>query len=324
MSFTTTERFIPIFEDELTSCRRIDDDLIIFDRDGNVLGTRSMGNHLDHLKSFYDIISPSDAARIRADCVSFDAGLIICDTSLGCAAVFAELFGTVGFLFAIIFRHDRYKVRAFFERSAYTRALLLPSFERLPCKDADDYVTDSIASAIEAADHALSPRHVTVAAYRLGDDVGKFLSSRIFAAAAFAGCIGACRVGLSALPSLEKFSSELFSAVTVCMAVFARRYDPNRRIFAEISDYKGHVSVSVSVGVPSGFDPDKSKLADALLPFICRNAVEKRKYFCALCDSDTDGRRLKISFIPESDPIAAMELKQEFEELIRAFPKSEE
>lgn len=315
-NFSLVEGFIPSFVGRVGQCRRLYDDLIIFRRDGRVVGCRTVNDIVRGLKSFYDITEGDDAALISSECISFDCKWIYANTKIGCAAVFTDLYAASGLLIALIFHFPAEAVRTYYGAVKPSFAVASPSFDLLPCGVVSDKVFSQIDRGVAIADSALSHRFITAATHRLGAEFGEFLANRIMEIADLVGCVGNIKSEFGQIPRLEALCPEMLICASLCLILFARNSSSDRCFDALIGEHKGHITVSFSIAVDKNYKLyDKQIFAEQLIA-VCEDAALSHGTFF---DCSLDGGKLKVVFAPESDPMTSRRIKQDFEGYINGF-----
>lgn len=318
-TLTESNSYIPLFESRVSHCRRLYDDVVVFERDGRVIGLRSHDRSVNGGDNFYDFTSEAEANLVGRLCNSFEYKWILIDTELGCAAVFNSLYGISGLLFAVIFHARKEEVKAYFGQ--HQSHLIFP-FATVEAASRCDFLHEErkeIEESFLKADSALSYQSITAATYRLGADLGAFLSERITEIADFIGCIGQCKSDLERIPQLENFSPEAFTAISAAVILFARNRGIDRSFSARLHEYKEHLMVSFSIRVSDSFNLyDKHRLSDSLLSACERTAAWRETFFdCSLIVGRE--RHLRVSFVPESDPLVGRRIKEDVESYISEF-----
>lgn len=311
--------YIPHFEGSLLRCRKIHDHMVIFDRDGTIVGARTNDPRLKEGSNFYTFMAESERTLISDLCNSFDIRWIAVDTEAGCAAIHTAFYGACRLLFAVIFSSPKEQVRDYLT-DLHSRAIYVSPALDTACggKEKDTQVA-LISETFSKAENALSCQSITEARYRLGANIGKFLAERILTIADYVGCVGSCKTSLDFIPRLDSFSSELFTVISSCATLFARNKSRKRSFEAKIEEYKEHLLVSLCVEVDEDFALyTNRKLSDRLL-YRCESiAFDREAYFdCSLFEGETP--RLVLSYVPETDPMIGRRIKQDIKSYIHSF-----
>lgn len=316
-----SDSYVPQFSGTLSHCRKINDHLVIFDREGVVSGVRTNDARLKKAKSFYDLMPESESELIIQKCNSFDLKWIIIKTDLGCAAVYTALYRVCKLLFGIIFIAPQEQARAYFTSQSFDSAYISPALNAIPDVKADNKELSLIDETFKSAASALSCNEISEIKYSLGTRVGKFLAEQIISLADLAGCVGECASLLEAVPRLDSFSPEIFATVSLCVALFARDESPDRRFSAKLSEYKERILISFCIEINNDFILYANRKIYNKLILQCQKAANAHEaYFdCSLLD--TDNPRLILSCIPESDPLPNRRIKQDIIALTRSFWK---
>lgn len=313
------DEFIKPYEAFTKDCRRIDEDLILFRRDGSIVGIRCRNNDFKGITNFYDVIDPRDASTLTDLCVSFDYRWFITDTRFGCAAVYTDLFGASGLLIALIFHERRGFIKSFFLKEGSAMTYFSPSFENLESLSARAASFERTREILRLTESALSLRLIKSSLGTAGLGVGELLSDGLIEVAEFVGCLGACVASFGRIPDLNSFSPELFSAITLCMSVFARDHGRHRQFSARIAEYNGLAAVLFSVELRAGFDHIRKPSRNDTLPRVCAEISSGRDCFLSYRYVNDGKRRLELWFVPQNDPIPNRTVKQDPESVIKVF-----
>ena len=314
-NFIYTDRYVPTFEGEISSCRHLQDYLVIFDRNGNIIGERSSEPRLRQLPNFYDAISTDDVRLINDLCISFDYKWLLIDTDFGRAVIFTSLCGACGLLFAVIPLVSKEAIYEHLTSAGY-KHLYVSDLITNGRKPSESELI-SACDTFRRADDALSNSGISAAKYRLGASMGKYLSEHILSIADFVGCIGSCRTSLDFVPQVESFSAEIFISMTFCIVTFARGFGLSRSFEAKIEEYQNNFIVSFRVDVDENFLLYRNYQHEHSLLRYCDELAASRGTYFECYVEETAPRRLIISYMPTADPMVNRRIKQSVKEQIR-------
>ena len=313
------DEFIKPFEAFAPNCRRIDDDIVIFRRDGSIVGSRCQGDILRSEKSFFSLIDSRDSALLTDLCISFDYSWFIADTSLGCAAIYTDLFGVSGLLIAVIFHEKRGAVKSFFIDREPPLTYFLPSFEALESTPLSQKSSERLKNTLALTESALSLRFLKTSLKTAGLGAGELITRGLLEVAEFCGCVGHCVASFKRIPDLDKFSPELFSALSLCAVIFARYHGVRREFHAKIAEYNGLVAILFSIDLKEPFDIKFSLKPNGNLPEACAEIASRRDCFLSYRYIDDGKKRLDLWFVPQNDPLPGRGVKQDPDEVIKIF-----
>ena len=319
--FTDSNSFIPVFDGEVPFCRNIDDRLIIFDRLGEVITSRSEDALPAVGSNFFDCMPESEAGLIADFCLSFEYDTLIVDTDFGGAMVFTSTLGASGLMFAVIPHAPKAAVFEYFKENKPRRVLLSDIAGAESSATPSKCVTSAVGDIFTMARSVFSTDLMRASIYRMGTHIGGFISEKLLEIANFTGCVGDCHSALNVLPDTEHFCPEIFIAMCICITVFARNTGKERSFKALIGESCGRILTSFCIDTDKKFALCENR--NYIHPILnrCDFLTNKRGTFFDCFSNSKKGNEIFVSFITESDSITGRRIKQDVEKLIRSFSK---
>ena len=319
--FTDSNSFIPVFDGEVPFCRNIDDRLVIFDRSGEIIASRSEDSLPAAGCNFFDFMSESEARLIADFCLSFEYDTLIVDTDFGGAIVFTNTLGASGLMFAVIPHVSKNAVFGYFKENKPRRVLLSDVADAESLSASGKRGTAIVGEVFTMARDVFSTDLMRASIYRMGTGIGGFISEKLLEIANFTGCVGVCHSALSVLPDTEHFCPEIFIAICICITVFARNTGKERSFKALIGESCGRILTSFCIETDREFALCGNRSYIHPILSRCDFLTNKRGTFFDCFSNSKKGNEIFVFFITESDSITGRRIKQDVEKLIRSFSK---
>ena len=302
-----------IFEGEISECREINDNAVLFSRDGTIIAARSCDSKLRSGANIFDLMPPEEASVVRKLDLSFDYNRLVISTLLGAAIIYTDCCGVCGIMSAVFPLAPDGEVFSYFVSRAIPSAYISDGARALASGRGED--SDGL---IGFCDKIFLTSGIMLARYRLGNDMIQSLTEYILRSAEFFGCVGIARGELDVRPSLDSFSPEMLAAMSHCCILFARENGQRRDFFAKICEYNSHLIVSFFIQVDENFElMQGNRYAYSPLNFCLASSDRRRTFF--ECYHRADKNAVIIAFAPEIDPLDGRIIKQDIEARLAEF-----
>lgn len=313
--FSEKNSKMEVFEGQVTSCRDIYDNVVLFGRDGKIISSRSSDPHLCSGADFFALMSSDEASNISELCISFNYNRLIINTECGIAIIYTDTCGACGIMIALFPFAPADAIVSHFVSQALPSVFI--SSEALTAVG-NSTLSGNVLDDIRRADEIFMTVNVAVAKYSYGSNLIQNLSEHLLVQARFLGCIGTARGILDVRPAFDNFSSEMFLTMTLCCILFARNYGLHRDFVCKVFEYNSHPTVAFRIDVDEGFRLIRNgEHIHPELDFCLRTADRRRTFF--ECYHHKENSAVIIAFTPEIDPIDGRIIKQDVEWQLESF-----
>ena len=235
--------------------RQFCEDLILFDREGNILSSRMRDGERLGGDSIIPYMSASEWEFLRSQSISYACARTVVETKLGMMLVFCNVLAAMHVMMGLIFQEDRATVAYRFGERITMVDMLSPRAKLLAVRSRGKI-------DLEAADRVEAVAKLAFSAFATasfqGDLARSMLKStsyiirRICLAARLIGCRVNCRSIREFPPRTEDFSGPAFVALIIQLLFFVYESCPSRTAEVEIGDFDGRLKIILRCELPDG------------------------------------------------------------------------
>jgi len=304
----------------VSTVRLIRDELVFFDREGDIFLSRTERKELKPGKNIRSCMNLGEWTYLYDNCRTFSYERILLDTRLGPMLVFCNLVAATQMLVGVIFPEAERAAAAHLCRDHATALTFLSpkmeSFSGKPMKS-DSYVFSELAELAGLYSRAFGTaafRHVLSSS--LSEATARIVE-RICLLGYVIGCCVECRSVREMVPYVADFSGEMFVAMTSYLMMLSSEYSPTRTVEVLIGDGDGRIFPVFHVPIPGEEREifiNRNYHYDALR--LCDELSERRMvlFECSMRGHGA-GRYVSAAFLPRVKQLEYLELKQPLKKL---------
>ena len=299
--------------DSVMGIREEVDDVLIFDRDGEIYAVRSNRGALRTTDNISRYMPVSEWNFLLEYSLHFSCERVLIDTKLGAMLVCCSMAASMRIMIGIIFHGDRRALLAQYPDRITSLTRVSPRMRdmegrhRLPEEDVRR--AEQLAALVFRAFVTAGVKNRLL---QCPQEATAQLIDRACRIAELIGCRLDCRSGRSAVPNLQNFNLDAYIAMLTCLMLFVADACPSRSFEMKLGDLRGAIYPILRC------EPDFG--ADEL--FMNRRYRHKALYLCdgiahtrdLLFDcsmrTDADGFHLLVRFLPSIKPVEKLGVKK--------------
>ena len=304
----------------VSTVRAFRDELVFFDREGNIYLSRSDRSELKPGKNLRACMTVGEWSYLHEKCMVFSYERILLDTRFGVMMVFCNLVAATRMLIGVIFPDaDRAAAAHLCRESITALTFLSPKMDAFADKQSkcDEYAFAEISELATLYSRAFSTAALqTVLSASLSDATAR-IAERICLLGYVIGCRVDCRSVREMVPYVADFSGEMFVAMASYLMMLAYEYSPTRSAEVFIGDGDGRLFLVFHVpgpGEEGEIFSNRSYRYEALR--LCDELSEYRMFLfeCSMRGQGA-GRFVSAAFLPRVKQLEYLELKQPLKKL---------
>ena len=288
----------PLFEKAVDSCRNIYDQLLLFDRAGQIRAVRTSDPLLRGEEDFLALLDEGERIFFEQNCADFSHDRLALMTRYGAAMVFCHLFPACGLFVAVIVSQEPSLLRQVCETAPTEGILLSDAICAARGERQSHEKVAALMGMLSGAAEALCFYKEKRGAF---GDAAEMLVRRACELARFVGCHLVCRAGaLDAVSDAFVFRMPIYVSLLLLLLMRARRESPERGAELEILVRDGRIFLELSAECGG---------AETETVSLCREVVEQKEL---PFEVHREGTREVIRFSPTVCDVSYLGLKNPF------------
>lgn len=298
-SFSSSHAVFPsLFERSVDICRNIDDELVLFDREGRIRATRMGDPVLRREEDFFSLLEEGERLFFEENCLDRAHDRLALMTRYGAAVVFCGLFPTCGLFVAVISPEEAWVLRAACEGTPESGLALSDTVRRSFGERPDPERVIRLARTLGGAVNALC--FYKEKRGSLGD-AAQLLIDRACEVASLVGCHLGCREELhGGISDAFVFSMPAYVSLLLLLLIRARLESLERRAQLLLFVRDGRIFLELSAECGGA----ETETLD-----FCREVAEKKEL---PFEVGREGTREAVALSPTVCDVSYLGLKNPF------------